>query len=82
MKTETKKNSLKDVVRYYRGEKGMTQQALATQAGMSLSTLYGIEAGKTLESMNLSTLRRLFKVLELKVGIAIKDGSEEITFYG
>jgi transcriptional regulator with XRE-family HTH domain len=53
-----------EVIRYYRGEAEMTQEELAHRAGISPSSLVGIETGET-RRPRAGTLTKLAWALEL-----------------
>ncbi len=53
-----------EIIRYHRGEAGMTQEDLANRAGISPSSLIGIESGDTRRPRTV-TLAKIARALEL-----------------
>jgi transcriptional regulator with XRE-family HTH domain len=53
-----------EIIRYHRGEAGMTQEDLAHRAGISPSSLIGIESGDTRRPRT-GTLAKIARALEL-----------------
>lgn len=53
-------------VRYYRLEKGLTQQQLAEKAGSSIATIQRIESGEWALAMSLKNFFRLAKALDVE----------------
>jgi transcriptional regulator with XRE-family HTH domain len=53
-----------ELIRYHRGVAAMTQEALAHRAGISPSSLIGIETGETLRP-RAGTLTKIARALEL-----------------
>lgn len=54
-----------EIVRYYRKQSGLSQQKLATLAGVGKTALFDIEKGK--ETVQLNTLLKVFEVLNIKI---------------
>jgi ribosome-binding protein aMBF1 (putative translation factor) len=54
-----------EVVKYHRKKSGLSQLELANMAELGKTVIFDIEHGK--ESVKLSTIKRVFKVLNLKL---------------
>ena len=59
------KNEIANLVHYYRKQSGLSQQELARLAGVGKTVIYDIEKGK--ESVRLSTLMKVFDVLNIQI---------------
>ena len=55
-------------IRYYRKEKGLTQEALADKAGISLSYLSKIEAENCDKAFSLDVLFIISETLDIPIG--------------
>ncbi len=67
---------IKDKLREMRVAAGLTQQALAMQAGLSVSAVVQIESGKVPDP-RVSTLKALAKALGVSIDALAENGSEE-----
>lgn len=56
---------LKEVIRMHRKAAGLSRVKLAELAGVGKTVIYDIEKGK--ESVQLNTLRKILKVLNIKI---------------
>jgi transcriptional regulator with XRE-family HTH domain len=63
--------SIGERVRALRSERGLSQQALATNAGIAIRTLVRVESG---EDFTFSTLQQIAAALAISVGELIGDG--------
>ena len=55
------------LIRYHRGQSGLSRQALCDLAGVSPAVLYRLEHGK--QSVRLDVLQRVLRALNLRVHI-------------
>lgn len=77
---EDLKSELGDIIKYLRKKQGMTQEDLAQDSGLSLSTISKIEQG--VNDISLYTLLKLSKELSVNPGIivsALNDFNEGST---
>ena len=58
-------NTIGKMVRYYRKQTGLSQQACAKIAGIGKTALFDIEQGK--ETVQLNTLLKVLEVLNIKM---------------
>ena len=58
-------NKIANMVHYYRKHSGLTQQELATLAGVGKTVIFDIEKGK--ESVRLNTLLKVLDVLNIQM---------------
>lgn len=55
------------LIRYYRKQSGLSQQALAKLAGIGKTALFDIEKGK--ETIQLNTLLKVLDVLNMRIQV-------------
>jgi y4mF family transcriptional regulator len=65
-------NEIAKIVRYCRKQSGLSQQALATLAGVGKTVIFDIEKGK--ESVQLNTLLKVFDVLNIQIKLETPFG--------
>lgn len=58
-------NEVAEMIRYYRRESGLSQQALAKLAGVGKTAIFDIEKGK--ETVQLNTLLKVLDVLNIQI---------------
>jgi HTH-type transcriptional regulator/antitoxin HipB len=58
-------NEIAKIVHYYRKQSGLSQQELATLAGIGKTVVFDIEKGK--ETVRLNTLLKVLHVLNIKI---------------
>ena len=58
-------DEISKIVRYFRKESGLSQQALAQLAGIGKTAVFDIEKGK--ETVQLNTLLKVFNVLNIQI---------------
>ena len=59
------KNTIAQLVHYYRKQSGLSQQELANLAGVGKTVVFDIEKGK--ETVRLNTLLKILDVLNIKL---------------
>jgi transcriptional regulator with XRE-family HTH domain len=67
---------IKDRLKELRAAAGLTQQALAVKAGLSVSAVIHIEAGR-IPDPRISTLKRLARALGCRIDDLAENGDEE-----
>lgn len=63
-------------IKYYRKEKGYTQQKLSEEAQMSMDYLAEIESEKRRKSFSIAILGRIAEVLEVDIEIFFKENKK------
>ncbi len=58
-------NEIAKIVRYYRKQSGLSQQALAKLAGVGKTVVFNIEKGK--ETVQLNTLLKVLEILNIQI---------------
>jgi transcriptional regulator with XRE-family HTH domain len=58
-------HKLSKIILFHRKQSGLTRNQLADFAGVGKTVIYDIEKGK--ETIRYSTLKRIFKVLNIKI---------------
>lgn len=68
-----KTNEIGSVIRYHRKQSGLSQQELASLAGVGKTVIYDIEKGK--ETIQLKTLLSVLEVLNIRLRLDVPEKS-------